>query len=109
VEQISEHGVVANGEEYKVDILVYSTGFLPGNPLERFSGITITGRGGQTLEEKFKDGPITLHGLYTRGFPNDFMFQTTQSGVNANFTYTIDTGSQHMAYYSAYLGYTYVF
>ena len=25
------------------------------------------------------------------------MFQTTQSGVNANFTYTIDTGSQHMA------------
>jgi hypothetical protein len=97
VERISENGVVANGEEYPVDILAYSTGFLPGNPLERFSGITITGRGGQTLEEKFKDGPITLHGLYTRGFPNYFMFQTTQSGVNANFTYTIDTGSQHVA------------
>jgi hypothetical protein len=26
------------------------------------------------------------------------MFQTTQSGVNANFMYTIDTGSQHMAF-----------
>lgn len=97
IERISEHGVVANGEEYKVDILVCSTGFLPGNPLERFSGITIKGRDGQTLEEKFKDGPITLYGLYTRGFPNYFMFQTTQSGVNASFTYTIDTGSQHMA------------
>jgi cyclohexanone monooxygenase len=97
VERISERGVVANGEEYAVDIIVYSTGFIPGNPLERFSGITITGRGGQTLEEKFKDGPITLHGLYTRGFPNYFMFQTSQAGVNANFTYTLDTGAQHVA------------
>jgi hypothetical protein len=61
---------VANGGEYNVDILVSSTGFLPGNPLEPFSGITIRGRDGQTLEDKFKDGPITLHELYTRGFPN---------------------------------------
>ena len=74
VERITEHGAIANGEEYELDCIVYATGFEAElTPFPRRAGHTIIGRGGVTMEEKWKDGVISLHGMTTRGFPNMFI------------------------------------
>ncbi|PQE05131.1 Cyclohexanone monooxygenase protein [Rutstroemia sp. NJR-2017a BVV2] len=98
VDRVSERGVVFNGQEYPVDVLIYSTGFEVTTAYQRRSGITVIGRDGQILDEKWKKGPSTFHGFQTAGFPNYFFFGTTQSGVSANFMYTLTHQSQHTAY-----------
>ena len=74
VTRITPHGVVANGEEYEVDCIVYATGFEAElTPFARRAGHTIIGRDGITMEEKWKDGVLSLHGMTTHGFPNMFI------------------------------------
>jgi cation diffusion facilitator CzcD-associated flavoprotein CzcO len=98
VEAITEKGVVANGVEYELDCLIYATGFEVGTGFTRRSGYELHGRGGQTLTQKWKDGVSTLHGLYSRGFPNCFIISNTQSGFTANFPHMINEQSKHIAY-----------
>jgi len=98
VERITGKGVVANGVEYELDCLIYATGFEVGTEYTRRSGYELYGRGSQTLTEKWKDGVSTLHGLYSRGFPNCFIISNTQSGFTANFPHMINEQSKHIAY-----------
>jgi cyclohexanone monooxygenase len=98
VEAITEKGVVANGVEYELDCIVYATGFEVGTAFTQRSGYELHGRGGQTLTEKWQDGVSTLHGLYSRGFPNCFIISNTQSGFTANFPHMINEQSRHIAY-----------
>jgi cation diffusion facilitator CzcD-associated flavoprotein CzcO len=61
VTRITPHGVVAKGEEYEVDCIVFATGFEGElTPFARRAGHTIIGRGGITMEEKWKDGVLSL-------------------------------------------------
>ncbi|HTQ13682.1 MAG TPA: NAD(P)/FAD-dependent oxidoreductase [Rhizomicrobium sp.] len=98
VERITESGVVANGREYRLDCLIYATGFEVGTSYTRRSGYELHGRGGQMLSEKWKDGVSTLHGMHTRGFPNVFIVSNTQAGFTANFPHMINEQSRHLAY-----------
>ena len=98
VEAITEKGIVANGVEYELDCIVYATGFEVGTSYTRRAGYELYGRGGQTLTEKWQDGVSTLHGLYSRGFPNCFIISNTQSGFTANFPHMINEQSRHIAY-----------
>jgi len=98
VERITEKGIVANGVEYELDCIIYATGFEVGTEFTRRSGYELHGRGGLTLTEKWKDGVSTLHGLYSRGFPNVFIISNTQSGFTANFPHMINEQSRHIAY-----------
>jgi len=98
VERITEKGIVANGVEYELDCIIYATGFEVGTEFTRRSGYELHGRGGLTLTEKWKDGVSTLHGLYSRGFPNVFIVSNTQSGFTANFPHMINEQSKHIAY-----------
>ncbi|KAI9642109.1 hypothetical protein NHQ30_008910 [Ciborinia camelliae] len=98
VDRVSQAGVIFNGVEYPVDVLIYSTGFEVTTAYQRRSGITVTGRDGVILDDKWKMGPSTFHGFQTHGFPNYFFFGTTQSGVSANFMYTLTHQSMHTAY-----------
>ena len=98
VERITEHGVVANGQEFEIDCLIYATGFEVGTSYVRRSGYELTGRDGITLTEKWKDGLSTLHGLTTRGFPNVFIVQNAQAGFAVNFPHMIDEQVRHVAY-----------
>ena len=89
IERISEKGPVVDGEQYEVDCIVYGTGFEPEQtPLYRRAGHEVVGRGGVTLAEKWADGPHSLFGMMSRGFPNMFImpgpFQ--QSVVTVNYT-----------------------
>lgn len=89
VQEINERGVVHNGVEYPVDVMIYATGF---QWMATASFNMITGRGGQTLQQKWAEkGTRTFLGLHSNGFPNLFIMSGPQGGGGQfNFTRTID-------------------
>ena len=98
VEAFTERGVVANGEEYEVDCIVFATGFEVGTDYSRRAGYSITGVDGLTISEKWADGMATFHGLHSRGFPNAFFFGPQQSGFTATYTFALDENAMQTAY-----------
>jgi len=61
--------VLQNGEKKELDILVCATGFQTSAP----PPFPVTGRNGQTMQQKFEPYPETYLSLATDGFPNYFM------------------------------------
>ncbi|MFC4296238.1 flavin-containing monooxygenase [Novosphingobium tardum] len=98
VERITPDGVVANGQEYKLDCLIFATGFEVGTSYARRAGYQIRGLGGRTLEEKWSTGGRSLHGMTVNGFPNCFIFSVVQSGFTANYPHALDEQSTHAAH-----------
>jgi cation diffusion facilitator CzcD-associated flavoprotein CzcO len=99
VERITERGFVANGIEYEVDCIIFASGFEVTSDLERRWGIdTIEGRDGVSIYEHWADGPKTLHGLMTCGFPNMFFTGYIQGGLNASTTEQFNRQVEHAAY-----------
>ena len=98
VERITEKGVVAAGEEYELDCIVYATGFEVGTEYAKRAGYEVVGRGGLTLTDKWSDGVRTLHGLHIRGFPNLYMMSIAQTGLTVNFPYMINEQAKQIAY-----------
>jgi cation diffusion facilitator CzcD-associated flavoprotein CzcO len=97
IERINEKGPVVDGVQYEVDCIVYGTGFEPEQtPLYRRAGHEVIGRNGVTLADKWADGPHSLFGMMTRGFPNMFImpgpFQ--QSVVTVNYTQLAILGAE---------------
>ena len=100
VTRITPHGVVANGEEYEVDCIVYATGFEGElTPFARRAAHTIIGRDGITMEQKWKDGVLSLHGMTTHGFPNMFIMPAPgqQAVTTHNFTHLMVVGADHVS------------
>jgi cyclohexanone monooxygenase len=98
VERITEKGIVANGEEYEIDCLVYATGFELATDWTHRTGFEIYGRDGLTITEKWKEGAQTLHGWATRGFPNCFIVQVVQAALTPNFMHVTSEQARHFAY-----------
>ncbi|SHG73235.1 flavin-containing monooxygenase [Bradyrhizobium erythrophlei] len=71
IEEILPNGVRAGGGDYEVDALVLATGFdaMTGS----VARLDIVGRQGQTLNQKWAEGPKTYLGLMSAGFPNLFI------------------------------------
>jgi cation diffusion facilitator CzcD-associated flavoprotein CzcO len=100
VERITAHSAIANDTEYELDCIVYATGFEAElTPFARRAGHTIIGRGGITMEEKWKDGVMSMHGMTTRGFPNMFIMPAPgqQAVTTHNFTHLMVLGAEHIA------------
>lgn len=76
----------------------YASGFEVGTDHARRMGFEVYGRDGISLSERWRDGVKTMHGFYSRGFPNCFLIVTVQAGQSANFPHIIDEQSQHIAY-----------
>ncbi len=68
--EFTPRGLRTESGEYELDIIVFATGFdaMTGSLLK----IDIRGLGGQTLADKWADGPRTYLGLQVAGFPNLF-------------------------------------
>ena len=98
VERITKAGVVANGQEYPLDCLIFATGFEIGTEFARRAGYETIGRGGLTLSEKWRDQLRTFHGFHIHGFPNCFMMSLVHSGFTLNYPYLIDEQARHIAY-----------
>jgi cyclohexanone monooxygenase len=71
IEAILPDAVRTGGKDYEVDALVLATGFdaMTGSVAK----IDIRGRNGQTLNQKWAEGPKTYLGLMSAGFPNLFI------------------------------------
>ena len=89
VSRISAQGVVHDGVEYPLDVLIYATGF---QWMATSTFNMITGRGGQTLRDKWgSEGVRTFLGLHSHGFPNLFIMSGPQGGGGQfNFTRGIE-------------------
>lgn len=98
VQQITRAGAVVDDVEYRLDCLVFATGFEVGTDYCRRTGFEVIGRDGVTLTEKWAEGVRTFHGLHTHGFPNCFIESIAQSGFTVNFPYLIDIQSRHVAW-----------
>ncbi|KAI0880310.1 FAD/NAD(P)-binding domain-containing protein [Annulohypoxylon maeteangense] len=102
VDGATAHSIVANGQEYPLDILVLSTGYQSPAVLENAAAradIKLFGRGGKTIPESWAStGTATLHGYASHGFPNLFWLSPSQTGVGANHAFTLDTQCRHIAY-----------
>ena len=99
VERLTEAGVVAGGVEYEVDCIIYASGFEITTEISRRFGIEkIEGRGGLSLFDHWSKGFKTLHGMSSRGFPNQFFTGFTQAGVGANVSAMYEQQARHIAY-----------
>ena len=99
VERLTENGIVANGVEYEVDCVIFASGFEISTEISRrYAMDAIEGRDGLSLFDHWRDGYKTLHGITSRGFPNQFFTGFIQGGVSANTTAMFEQQAKHIAY-----------
>ncbi|MFV8819002.1 flavin-containing monooxygenase [Haliea sp. E17] len=99
LERLTETGFVANGEEHEVDCVIFASGFEVTSDLERRWGMeAVEGRDGLSIYDHWRDGPVTLHGTMTHGFPNQFFVGYYQGGINASVTEQFGRQGEHIAY-----------
>ncbi len=97
VAEINERGVVHDGVEYPVDVLIYATGF---QWMATSTFNMITGREGRTLRQKWQEeGTKTFLGLHSHGFPNLFIVSGPQGGGGSfNFTDVIEQHGEYVVW-----------
>ncbi len=97
VRKITAEGVVHDGVEYPLDVLIYATGF---QWMATSTFNMITGRNGQTLREKWRsEGVKTFLGLHSHGFPNLFIMSGPQGGGGQfNFTRGIEVHTDYVVW-----------
>ncbi|MCZ6501077.1 MAG: NAD(P)/FAD-dependent oxidoreductase [Gammaproteobacteria bacterium] len=103
IECITPLGLRTRQDEYKFDILIYATGFdaMTG----ALNKIDIRGKQGQTLVNKWADGPVAYLGLQVHGFPN--LFTITGPGSPSVLSNVLVSIEQHVEWISdciEYLG-----
>ncbi len=92
IEEITAHGLRTTDGEYKVDDLIFATGYdaMTGAILD----IDIHVKGGAALRDVWKDGPKTYLGVMVNGFPN--MTIITGPGSPSVKTNMISAIEQHV-------------
>jgi cyclohexanone monooxygenase len=101
IEKILSNAVRAGAKDYEVDALVLATGFdaMTGSVAK----IDIRGRKGQTLNQKWAEGPKTYLGLMSAGFPN--LFIITGPGSPSVLSNMIVSIEQHVDWITDCIGY----
>jgi cyclohexanone monooxygenase len=97
VQEINERGVVHDGTEYPLDVLIYATGF---QWMATSTFNMIKGRDGVSLNEKWQaQGTRTFLGIHSNGFPNLFIISGPQGGGGSfNFTDAIDAHADYVVW-----------
>lgn len=97
VNKINENGVVHDGIEYPLDVLIYATGF---EWMATSTFNMITGREGQTLKGKWvEQGTKTFLGIHSHNFPNLFIVSGPQGGGGSfNFTNAIEEHGDYIVW-----------
>ncbi|MEE4284229.1 MAG: NAD(P)/FAD-dependent oxidoreductase [Pseudomonadales bacterium] len=94
ITEINAQGPTFEGKQYKLDLLIYATGF----EVQK-TGIynKIVGKDGVDLEDKYADGIRTLLGIHTQGYPNLFIMGGYQASFQFNLTDMLQTQGDHIA------------
>lgn len=101
IEEVTPTGLRTSGAEYKLDSLVFATGFdaLTGTLVN----MDIRGRAGAMLKRKWSDGPRSYLGIMVAGFPNMFIITGPGSpSVMSNMVVSIE---QHVDWIAGCLEY----
>jgi cation diffusion facilitator CzcD-associated flavoprotein CzcO len=99
LEAMTEKGFIANGKEYEIDCMIFASGFEVTSDLDRRWGIPVfEGRDGLSIYDHWKEGPVTLHGITTHGFPNQFFIGYIQGGINSSVTEHFGRQGAHAAW-----------
>lgn len=97
---MTPNGIVANGKEYPVDLIIWGTGYgSPFGSMAEKAAMDVVGRNNRNFDQRFNEGDLmTLHGLIPHDFPNLFSLGLSQAGVGVNQTQRMDEQSKHIAY-----------
>ena len=98
VDSVTPTGVVVDGIEYPVDLLVFASGFEVTTDLDQRLGFSPKGRGGVSMGERWHDGAHTLHGILSAEFPNMCMISIVQAGFGTNFLHFLSESASHVAW-----------
>ena len=93
---ITPAGLDTTDESFTFDAIVYATGFdaMTGTIV----AVDVAGRGGQTIKDKWADGPRTYLGLMVAGFPNFFTITGPGSpSVLSNMMVSIEQHAEWIA------------
>ena len=71
IEQATEKGLVVDGKEYELDILILASGF--DAVTGALTAIDIRGESGRSLKDTWEEGVPTYLGISLVGFPNFYM------------------------------------
>lgn len=95
VSKINTKGVVHDGVEYPVDVMIYATGF---QWMATATFEMIVGPDGRTLRQKWQEeGTKTFLGIHSHGFPNLFVMSGPQGGGGQfNFTRGIESHTDYV-------------
>jgi len=78
IERITTAGIrTRDGRERQFDAIIFATGFSVGLARAPFP---VTGLGGRTLDDAWRDGAIAYKGMCVAGFPNWFMIMGPNTG-----------------------------
>ena len=102
IEAMTPKGIKTSDAEYELDMIFFATGFdaVTGG----FNKIDIRGTGGQTLKDKWADGPQTYLGLQVSGFPNMFtLIGPHNGGTFCNIPRCIEQNVEWVTDFIAYM------
>lgn len=99
IEGMNETAILANGQEFEVDCVIYASGFETTTDMRRRYGINvIEGRDSLPLFEHWSKGFRTLHGMSVHNFPGLFFTGWLQGGVSGSTTLMYDQQGRHIAH-----------
>jgi cation diffusion facilitator CzcD-associated flavoprotein CzcO len=82
IERIAPDGVVtSDGAARPADVIVYATGF---QATQFLTPMQVTGPGGQSLHQAWRDGAQAYLGITVAGFPNFFMLYGPNTNLGGN-------------------------
>ena len=77
---------------------MFASGFEVTTEYTHRLGFDPKGRDGVSLSKAWAEGPATLHGILSRGFPNMFMISTVQGAQATNFVHSISEIVKHVTH-----------
>jgi cation diffusion facilitator CzcD-associated flavoprotein CzcO len=91
---IRPEGPIFEDRIYRLDCLIYATGF----EVQK-TGIynEIRGKTGKEINETYAEGIRTLFGIHTHGYPNLFIMGGYQASFQFNLTFMLQTQGEHIA------------
>lgn len=94
IEAILPDGIrTRDGTVRKADVIVYGTGFTPTDFL---ASLPVTGLGGRTLEEVWRDGTEAYLGIAVAGFPNFFMLYGPNTNTAGSIVYMLESQARYI-------------
>lgn len=101
LERLTADSIVAAGQTYAVDMVIFSTGFRApfiGSPADK-ANMNVVGRNDVSMSEEWaRNGPSTLHGVLDCNFPNLFLSGPWQASNSPNYVFTLDFLAKHSAH-----------